>query len=590
MRVTEREVAVRAGRTGVKLALAAVGGLLVLNCAPPTMMQSCFDLTEGGFSCGDRTGCSDTEACVPDGDYCSCSALPCDEFEPGTCSHGACSAGLTCVTSTPVVASVTVPAGTDPLAPVTTALTLQPGDTVSFSATGSTTYGNEGQVGCSGTPAVDPDGNRSIGVTPCSPASKDCSGTCAVPGSAGQVGQLVARIGSGSWFVVGSSRLYTVDLGESGALQLAYNDDNGGFGDNTGSYDVDYGLADGCHCVSPLVTTGATRPASPTCEMFAPPIGATLQLSTHAPGASAEHVATFDVSMGAAQGYQATITYPPDFGFAGFLALGPANSRIGTYALDLDFDGTPDYTTWIRSTGADTAYADIDLSHAPSMVDATLTRGSGNTFVVTAPDGGDQNPATIGSPTAMRVTVKLAAGVLVNPPTNGEVQVQLTITSVDPDTGGADDGVGTPPETFSAEQDLPIGCVGAADCDDGDACTDDTCTAGVCTNSILAGFPGPMCELGDLLADGLCGSDPVDAKLGRAIGAKVGKSRHFLERAMSLTKPKKQVKFARRADGQLSALLRAIKKATKKHKIAGACGTTLDGLVAARRELIRALM
>jgi hypothetical protein len=537
----------------MRLLLVFLVGLAFLNCG--TLHVDCTDVVFGGPSCSQRvSNCFDDQVCAPadpsDPSWnCMCAEPPaCSDMDPLTCQEGACPDGQFCSSVGTDEHDVQVDATRSPFASaLATPLTnLAAGEVILIYAFGTTTYGYEGESGCTGVPDVQPDGSRSVDGTPCDPPRKACSGGCAVNDA--HVGELIARIGNGPWFAVGSYVYHRVGhngASEHGTLELAYNDE-GDFAGNTGAYFVHVERVTGCACQGfPLTaqqtnaTCGGVPNAVPiTANAFTPPPGATFTLSTTAPGATAEHVATFDLGFDQTQGYSATITYPDAFTFNGFTAIGPENTRIGTYAMDFDSDGEVDFTTWIRSTGFDGAYADIDLNGAPSAPDAVITR-TGNAFTVVAPDGGDRDPAQPLAPPG-RVTVRLNAGVFTNPPTPGDFGIAVTVTSVDPDTGGADDGQGTPPESFTVETIVPVGCTSHADCDDGRSCTEDVCTDGYCANTFTAGFAGVRCALDDLLADNLCGADPVDAGLDAAIDAKVAKAKDLLAAAETQTKTKKR--------------------------------------------------
>lgn len=586
----------------MRLLLVFFLGLALLNCGP--IHQSCDEPTDGGQACASRSSvCSGAERCGPadphdPSENCLCvEATPCNEMEPLTCHEGACGDGEYCVTAGTGGHDVEMDATHSPFdSPLATPLTdLATGEVILITAAGTTTYGGEGQPGCSGLPDVQPDGSRSVGGTPCDPVRKACGGGCAVNDA--HIGELIARVGDGPWFAVGYGLIYEVghtDPSEHGLLQVAYNDE-GDFTGNGGSYFVHVERVTGCACHggAPLTAqTSATCGGVPnsmpiTAAAFTPPPGATFTLSTEAPGKSAEHVATFDTGLDQTQGYSATITYPTEFTFNGFTALGPENTRVGTYAMDFDFDGDPDFTTWIRSTGADAAYADIDLSGTPTAPDAVITR-AGNVFSVVAPNGGDQDAGQSLTPPS-RVTVKLLAGVLTNPPTPGDFGLTITVTSVDPDTGGADDGQGTPPDSYTVEAIVPVGCKADVDCDDGLACTQDICGDGLCSSAPIAGFAGARCYLDDLLGDALCGTDPVDAGLDGAIDAKVTKAKDLLATAETQTKAKKRLAGIKKAEKQLAATARAVKKAVKKKKVTPACGETLSAMIAARKEMVKAL-
>lgn len=575
-------------------------GLLLVNCvAPGNPPLQCTDSVDGGNSCRKRSStCGDSEQCRasdPDEPFSDCTCFeptPCGQTDTLTCSEGGCPSGEICGEVAVDPSDFTMPATTSPAAPLATPFTdLAIGDVIVITASGTTQYGAETQSGCTGTPDVDPHGRRSRAGVPCSkPKRKACTVACAAPNGCavpdGFVGQPIAKIGDGPWFLVDFGVIHRVGLNgpeEHGALMVAYNDD-GDPSDNTGSYDMHVNRVTGCACA--VSSSMTLAPAVAPDGTFTAPDG-TFMLSTEAPGRSAVHTVTFESGDADQQGYSATITYPDAFGFEGFTAVGPVNTRVGTYAMDFDFDGDPDYQTWIRSTDPDGAYADIDLSGTPTANDAIITRTTGNVFTVVAPNGGDQDAGQTLAPLA-RVTITLVAGILVNPPTPGDVGLAVTVTGVDPDTGGADDGQGTAPASLTVEQTVSVGCMSDVDCDDGDACTVDECDDALCTSELIPGIPGAVCALDALLADGLCGSDPVAEALDDAIDAKVAKAKTLLGQADG-AKPKKRIATIKKAEKQLVAAGRAVKKAGKKQTITPACGTTLTGLLTEKRAVLKAL-
>ncbi len=97
-----------------------------------------------------------------------------------------------------------------------------------------------------------------------------------------------------------------------------------------------------------------------------------------------------------------------------------------------------------------------------------------------------------------------------------------------------------------------------------------------------------MCALDALLADGLCGADPIAAALDAAIDAKVEKAKTLLGQADG-AKPKKRVAVIKKAEEQLVAAGKAVKKAGKKQTITPACGTTLSALLTEKRAVLTAL-
>lgn len=573
-------------------------GLLLANCMPPTTPpKTCGDPHDEGHSCTRRvSNCGGIDRCGPTDpqhpfDDCICvDTTPCASADKLTCQDGGCPTGEFCTTVPAVPADLVMAATVSPFegAPgLATPLTnLAIGDVIIVYASGSTQYGNEGATGCVGTPNVDPDGYRTISGSFCTPRRKVCGVGCAVPTA--MVGQLIAKIGGGPWFAVGYGVIHDVGHNgpdEHGALSIAYND-VGDFAGNGGTYAVHVERVTGCSCSVVTTFLPDAAPATVQPPAFTPP-DATFALSTEAPGRTAEHVVTFDSGAGDLQGYSATIAYPDAFVFNGFTAIGPVNTRIGTYAMDFDFDGVPDYRTLIRSTGPDGAYADIDLSGTLTSPDAIITRGVGNGFTIVAPNGGDQDPAHHTVPIA-RVIIRLAPGTLTNPPVPGLVNLSVTVTGVDPDSGGADDMQGASPESFTVEKTLAVGCDADSDCDDGIACTVDTCAAQLCSSVALVEIPGAVCALDELLADGLCGADPITTALDGVINAKVAKAKTLLG-AAATAKPRKRIANIKKAEAQLAAAGRAIKAAGKKKKITTACSTTLFDLVTAKKAVLKAL-
>jgi hypothetical protein len=123
--------------------------------------------------------------------------------------------------------TVTVPASAS--GGVSTSVSVLSGDSITITASGSAGYGYEGAAPCAGYPATYPDGSRYLGSTNCGP--KDDPNAAL---SGGAIGLLIARIGGGPWFAVGTSATFTASA--YGTLVVAYNDSV--YSDNTGSYSV----------------------------------------------------------------------------------------------------------------------------------------------------------------------------------------------------------------------------------------------------------------------------------------------------------------------------------------------------------------
>lgn len=123
--------------------------------------------------------------------------------------------------------TVTVPANQAPPPGITT-LNVTDGDSLTVTATGSATYGPEGDPSCQGYPITHPDGSRDLGGIDCGPKYDQNATLPSAP-----VGALIGRISNGGgWFTIGSSRTWTA--GRTGTLYLLYNDSK--YSDNTGSY------------------------------------------------------------------------------------------------------------------------------------------------------------------------------------------------------------------------------------------------------------------------------------------------------------------------------------------------------------------
>jgi hypothetical protein len=211
-------------------------------------------------------------------------------------------------------------------------------------------------------------------------------------------------------------------------------------------------------CARPLswkIETKQTGPFS-----YGPPTNVNFQLSTTTAGESAIHTLTFDIKAGDLETYKTIITYPKEYTFNGFLALGPAGTQIGSYSVDFDFDGSLDFTIPVYSIDNTNAYADRDLNGVfTASIDSTIVYSNSNgkhVFTTTLPFGGDADPQTVTGPFTERVTAVLNAGILTNPASGGNYTATGVFTSVDPDTDGDDDGQGQSPQVLNFTQDIVI--------------------------------------------------------------------------------------------------------------------------------------
>ena len=162
--------------------------------------------------------------------------------------------------------------------------------------------------------------------------------------------------------------------------------------------------------------------------------------------------------------HDVVLTLPAAFGFSGFGAPG---ASVGAWQFDFDFpfDGfDPNhigYTIPHYAIDANDAYADTRLNGAyDAGVDSTAVHtiggGGAHVFTVTLPSGGTNNNGAGGNcsyfDTDTRFT--LPAGIITLPSTPGSYDVTITATSIDPDTGDANDHQGTAPTVY--QRTVPI--------------------------------------------------------------------------------------------------------------------------------------
>jgi len=169
-------------------------------------------------------------------------------------------------------------------------------------------------------------------------------------------------------------------------------------------------------------------------------------LDDQLPGAQTAHRITIDIAEGDFQIYSFVINYPFDFHWNGFNALGPARTKVGSQELDTDFDGNAEFEIALLSYDGSTAYGDFDGSLSPignSLIG--YKRLSSHRLSSFWPYGGDFDPSVSRSSAPYRAKLVINSGVMTNPTTEGDYEVRFRAVSVDPDTGGADDGQGEPP-------------------------------------------------------------------------------------------------------------------------------------------------
>jgi hypothetical protein len=185
-----------------------------------------------------------------------------------------------------------------------------------------------------------------------------------------------------------------------------------------------------------------------------PPSGAALTLGSDQAREAPAHRLAFDVAAGDPEIFRAALTYPAGFTIDGFPASRPAGTPVGVYEIDVDRDGAPERRAPLRVLDPSRAYADV-------VPDGTFEAGiepllvvSDRTFELRLPFGGDGNPATITSPIDARASLVLAPGIVSSPALGGRYVVTATLATVDPDSGGPDDGRNAAPVVRTFE--LPV--------------------------------------------------------------------------------------------------------------------------------------
>lgn len=164
------------------------------------------------------------------------------------------------------------------------------------------------------------------------------------------------------------------------------------------------------------------------------------------------HSVSFDVAGGELETYTAFMTYPQDFQFNGFLVVGESGTPVGAMQLGLTLFDSPAVDTVSFVSLTDTsAYADVfnDGRFSPDL-EPVFEQVHGNEFRLRLPLGGDADPETLIVPLDVSVTLRLREELMTASPTASlPMPARFTVsgerTTVDPETGGADDGAGAPP-------------------------------------------------------------------------------------------------------------------------------------------------
>lgn len=186
-----------------------------------------------------------------------------------------------------------------------------------------------------------------------------------------------------------------------------------------------------------------------------------LAFSNLAPGRPTGFRIDSEISTGQSQTYQVVLTLPPEFVFNGFDSLGPAGTRIGAYGFDFNPGSPgPDRLFPVYSTDRDSAWVDSNLDGNPNplkpQIEHSFDAQQNNLITITLPRGGDGSTSFNTAGFSSAIMASLRSGVFTTPSAAGSYQATLDFTSVDPDTGDANDNAGSPPETFQIQTNVQI--------------------------------------------------------------------------------------------------------------------------------------
>jgi len=213
--------------------------------------------------------------------------------------------------------------------------------------------------------------------------------------------------------------------------------------------------------------------APPTCSDYLATVENSMRFDADLSTPGASPSVTFEMNIpGSATTIlltrQIVITLPAAFGFAGFDALG-TGAEIGHWDFDFTANGVfdpsgplgYDYRIPNYATGANTAYADTWLNGSydggiDSIGSHSIGGGGEHIFVLTLLSGGTNNNGAGGNCSYFDTDTRfvLKAGIMQLPQAPGSYDVTVVATSVDPDTGDADDQQGTAPTVY--QRTIPV--------------------------------------------------------------------------------------------------------------------------------------
>jgi len=177
------------------------------------------------------------------------------------------------------------------------------------------------------------------------------------------------------------------------------------------------------------------------------------------PGGTPQFIGTAYIPVNALQTFSAEILFPPEYMFDinGFLYAGPAGTTIGNYTIDINDDGSPELTFPVKSESMFFAWVDFNNNHVKEFSEPEIFQSQNinneKTLNITIPDGGDNDPSINHGDVGFRMKTTINAGLLINPNTAQNHIITAIVQSVDPDTGGPNNGSGDDPtETIFAKE------------------------------------------------------------------------------------------------------------------------------------------
>ncbi len=131
------------------------------------------------------------------------------------------------------------------------------------------------------------------------------------------------------------------------------------------------------------------------------------------------------------------------------------------------------------------------------------------------------------------------------------------------------------------------GCNTAADCADGNDCTQDVCTNDTCSHPLVAGLPGAQCLAKQAGGKTFCSGATIDPKLVKAVKKAISDANKALGKAAS-SSGKKRAKFLKTAAAAIKRARAAVAKAGKRRSkpLAAACVAEIDAALKALADAV----